>query len=197
MFKLASLPYAHDALEPVLSRETLDYHYGKHHKGYVDKLNELVAEKGAPAATLDELVMNASGPIYNNAAQIWNHDFYWTSLCPPADKQPTGALAEALKQKYGSFDGFKQTFENAAVGLFGSGWAWLVLDAEARLEIFCGSNADNPLKHGMKPLMVCDVWEHAYYIDYRNVRKDYLKAFWRIVDWDRIGERYAHSAKKS
>ncbi|MBI5619168.1 MAG: superoxide dismutase [Gammaproteobacteria bacterium] len=196
MFTLSPLPYAHDVLEPVLSRETLEYHYDKHHKGYVTKLNELAAGKGVTATTLEELVMNASGAIYDNAAQIWNHDFYWAGLCAPADKQPTGALAAALSAKYGSFEGFKDTFEAASMALFGSGWSWLVVDAGGRLEMFCGSNADNPLKHGSTPLLGCDVWEHAYYIDYRNLRTDYLKAFWTIVDWDRVAERYGKVVKK-
>lgn len=198
MFTLIKLPYDYDALEPALSAETLEYHHDKHHRGYVDKLNELLHSDRSdqknkdPASALKSLVLNASGEIYHNAAQIWNHDFYWNSLTPNPKPLPvTSALASAISAQFGSLEVFRNTFLHTALRLFGSGWLWLTADNKGAIELLPTSNADNALRQNVIPLLVCDVWEHAYYIDYRNEREKYLHAFWNIVDWSMVARRFA------
>ena len=182
--KLPDLPYAKDALGPSISPETLEYHYGKHHKTYVDNLNKLIPGTELENMNLEEIVKKASGGIFNNAAQIWNHTFYWNCLSPKGGGEPSGAIADAITKNFGSFEQFKEKFTNAAVTLFGSGWAWLIKNPDGSLAIEATSNAGNPLKDGKQPLLTCDVWEHAYYIDYRNARAKYIEAFWKLVNWD-------------
>ncbi|HHJ39206.1 MAG: superoxide dismutase [Methylothermaceae bacteria B42] len=182
--ELPPLPYAMDALEPHISRETLEYHYGKHHQTYVTNINNLIAGTEFENMSLEEIICKASGPIFNNAAQVWNHTFYWNSLSPNGGGSATGAVGDAINRDFGSFDSFKEAFTKAAVTLFGSGWAWLVKTPEGKLEIVQTSNAGNPLTEGKTPILTCDVWEHAYYIDYRNARPKYLEAFWNLVNWD-------------
>jgi Fe-Mn family superoxide dismutase len=182
--KLPELPYAKDALAPYISAETLDFHYGKHHKTYVDNLNKLIPGTEFEKLTLEEIIKKApAGGIFNNSAQIWNHTFYWNSLAPHAGGEPSGELAAAISKSFGSFAQFKEKFSTAATTIFGSGWAWLAKNADGSLEIVQASNAGNPLKDGKKPLLTCDVWEHAYYIDYRNARAKYVEAFWNLVNW--------------
>jgi len=182
--ELPSLPYSTDALAPHISTETLEFHYGKHHAGYVTKLNAAI--NGTPMAekTLEEIVKTSDGGVFNNAAQIWNHTFYWNSLSPKGGGKPTGAIADAINTQFGSFAEFKEKFTTAAGTLFGSGWAWLVKNADGTLSIEQTTNANCPLTKGQTPLLTCDVWEHAYYIDYRNARPDYINAFWSLVNWD-------------
>ncbi len=187
---LPELPYAMDALEPHISKETLEFHYGKHHKTYVDKLNGLVEGTEFADAGLDDIVRKSSGGVFNNAAQIWNHTFYWHCLSPTGGGAPTGDLAAAIDGAFGSFDDFKTTFTDKAVTLFGSGWAWLVKNPDGSLAITQTGNADTPLTGDGTPLMTCDVWEHAYYIDYRNARPKYLEAFWSLVNWDFVASNY-------
>ncbi len=182
--KLPNLPYANDALTPHISTETIEYHYGKHHKTYVDNLNKLIPGTEFENMPLEEIVKKSSGGIFNNAAQIWNHTFYWNCLSPRGGGEPTGELANTISKHFGSLAQFKEKFTNAAVTLFGSGWAWLVRNADNTLSVEATSNAGNPLKDGKKPLLTCDVWEHAYYIDYRNARARYIEAFWNLVNWD-------------
>jgi Fe-Mn family superoxide dismutase len=181
--ELPPLPYAMDALEPYISRETLEYHYGKHHKAYVDNLNNLIAGTEFENLSLEEILLKAQGPIFNNAAQVWNHTFYWNCMKPHGGGEPDGKLADAIRRDFGSFEAFKEAFSKAAVSLFGSGWAWLVKSGD-KLEIVQTSNAGNPMTSGQKPLLTCDVWEHAYYIDYRNARAKYVENFWNLVNWD-------------
>lgn len=184
------LPWPEDALAPLISKETIAYHYGKHHAAYVANLNKLI--KGTPyeSMTLEEIVKKApQGPLFNNAAQVWNHTFYWNCLAPNAGGEPTGALAEAIRKNFGSFAKFKEQFTKKALGLFGSGWAWLVRNPDGTLTIEAASNAATPLTEGKTPLLTCDVWEHAYYIDYRNRRPAYLDAFWKLVDWKAVERR--------
>jgi len=181
--KLPELPFAKDALAPHISAETLEYHYGKHHATYVTNLNKLIVGTEFENLPLEEIVKKATGGIFNNAAQIWNHTFYWNSLSPKGGGEPSGALADAVKKSFGSYAGFKEKFTNAAVTLFGSGWAWLVKNNDGSLTIEQTSNAGTPLKDGKKALLTCDVWEHAYYIDYRNARAKYVEAFWNITNW--------------
>ena len=183
--KLPELPWPRDALQPYISKETIDFHYGKHHQTYVTNLNKLLPGTPFENLPLEEIIQKAPpGTIFNNAAQIWNHTFYWNSLAPKAGGEPTGKLAEAIQKDFGSFAQFKEKFTDAAVKLFGSGWAWLVRTPDGKLAIEATSNAGNPLKTGKTPLLTCDVWEHAYYIDYRNARPKYVEAFWKIVNWD-------------
>lgn len=184
MHTLPPLPYAKDALAPYISAETLEYHYGKHHQAYVDNLNKLVAGTDLDQLPLEQIVQRAQGPIFNNAAQVWNHTFYWNCLRPKGGGEPTGKLAEAINQAFGSFANFKQQFTQAAVGLFGSGWAWLVKKRDGSLAIVQTGNAGNPMTTGETPVLTCDVWEHAYYIDYRNARAKYVENFWNLVNWD-------------
>jgi len=184
-FTLPELPYAKDALAPHISAETLDFHHGKHHQAYVNKLNELVAADPSLASkSLEDLVRSASGGLFNQAAQVWNHTFYWHSMRPGGGGEPTGAAADAITKSFGSFSAFKEKFTAAAIGQFGSGWAWLVKNDGGALEIVQTSNAGCPLTDGKKPVLTCDVWEHAYYVDYRNARAKYVEAWWNLVNWD-------------
>jgi Fe-Mn family superoxide dismutase len=184
-FTLPKLPYPKDALTPHISAETLDFHHGKHHAAYVTKLNELVAADPALAnKSLEDLIRTSSGAVYNQAAQAWNHSFYWNSMKPRGGGEPTGKLRAAIDAAFGSVSSFKEKLTAAAVGQFGSGWAWLVKDGSGRLEIVQTGNAACPLTEGKTPLLTCDVWEHAYYIDYRNARAKYVDAWWSLVNWD-------------
>ena len=187
--ELPKLPYDMNALAPHISEETLEYHYGKHHKTYVDNLNKLIADTEFADLSLEDIIKKASGGIFNNAAQIWNHTFYWYCLSPDGGGAPTGALAQAIDKAFGSFDEFKQKFTTTAVTTFGSGWAWLVKNPDGSLAIQSTSNAGTPLTEGKTPLLTCDVWEHAYYIDYRNKRPDYVGAFWNLVNWRYVSEQ--------
>lgn len=182
--ELPALPYAMDALAPHISKETLEYHYGKHHKAYVDKLNSLIPGTEFENAKVEDIVRKAKGGVFNQAAQIWNHTFYWHSLSPNGGGEPTGKLADAIKQSFGSFDAFRNEFSDKAAGQFGSGWAWLVKKADGKLAVVQTSNAETPLTGSDKPLLTCDVWEHAYYIDYRNARPKYIEAWWNLVNWE-------------
>lgn len=187
--KLPELPFAKDALAPNISAETLEYHYGKHHKAYVDNLNKLIPGTEFENLALEQIIKKApAGGIFNNAAQIWNHTFYWNSIDPKGGGEPTGDLAAAINKSFGSFAQFKEKFTASATTLFGSGWAWLVKNADGSLTIENASNAGNPLTSGKKPLLTCDVWEHAYYIDYRNARAKYVEAYWKIVNWKFAGQ---------
>ncbi len=181
--ELPALPYAKDALAPHISAETLEYHYGKHHQTYVTNLNNLIAGTSFEDASLESIITRSEGGVFNNAAQIWNHTFYWNSLSPNGGGAPVGALADAINARFGSLDTFKVEFTKCAVTTFGSGWAWLVKNADGSIELVSTSNAGCPLTEGQIPLLTCDVWEHAYYIDYRNARPKYLEAFWSLVNW--------------
>jgi Fe-Mn family superoxide dismutase len=183
-FTLPQLPYALDALAPHISKETLEYHYGKHHNTYVINLNKLIAGTEFEKASLETIIKNSTGGLFNNAAQVWNHTFYWHCLSPNGGGEPTGKLADAINKAFGSFAAFKETFTQTALGTFGSGWAWLVQDDKGALSIISTSNAATPMTQGLTALLTCDVWEHAYYIDYRNMRADYMNAFWALVNWD-------------
>ncbi|MCB2207309.1 MAG: superoxide dismutase [Bacteroidetes bacterium] len=188
-YELPALPYDLNALEPQISKETLEYHYGKHHAGYVKNLNGLVTGTEFENSGLEAIVKKADGGIFNNGAQVWNHTFYWNCMAPDGGGEPTGALLNAIKSDFGSFEAFKEQFSKAAATLFGSGWAWLVKSPSGKLEIVQESNAGNPLRSGKEPIMTCDVWEHAYYIDKRNLRPAYIEDFWKVVDWNTIGKR--------
>jgi Fe-Mn family superoxide dismutase len=190
--ELPALPYAKNALEPHLSQETLEYHYGKHHQTYVTNLNNLIQGTEFDTMSLDDIIMKAPrpSPLFNNAAQVWNHTFYWNCLTPNGGGEPSGQLAEAINKKFGSLASFKDEFTKAAVTLFGSGWAWLVKNADGSLELMSTSNAGTPMTDGKKALLTCDVWEHAYYIDYRNARPKYVEAFWNLVNWDFVTKQY-------
>lgn len=183
-FTLPPLPYAKDALAPHISAETLEYHYGKHHNAYVTNLNKLIAGTEFEKLSLEEIILKSSGGIFNNAAQVWNHTFYWHSLSPNGGKEPTGRLAELINKQFGSFAEFKEKFTQTAIGTFGSGWAWLVQEESGALSLMSTSNAATPMTEKKHALLTCDVWEHAYYIDYRNARPDYLNAFWDLVNWE-------------
>lgn len=183
-FTLPALPYAMDALAPHISQETLEYHYGKHHQTYVTNLNKLVAGTELESMSLEDIIKTSKGGIFNNAAQVWNHTFYWHCLSPQGGGEPQGKVADAIKKSFGTFDAFKEQFSQASITTFGSGWGWLVQDAEGDLKIISTSNAGTPMTEGLTALLTCDVWEHAYYIDYRNARPDYLKAFWSLVNWE-------------
>lgn len=189
--QIYQLPYAHDALEPHISSETIDYHYGKHHQSYATKLNGMIKGTEYAEKSLEEIIKSADGGIFNNAAQVWNHDFYWQCLSPDGGGEPDGALADAINQAFGSFKEFKDKFSDSAAGLFGSGWAWLVKNSNGELEIVNTSNADTPLRHNQTALLTCDVWEHAYYVDYRNARPDYIEAFWNLVNWKHVSEQFS------
>ncbi|MBF0169676.1 MAG: superoxide dismutase [Nitrospinae bacterium] len=189
---LPDLPYPIGALAPVLSEETLRFHYGKHHQTYVDKLNSLLPASRFVGASLDTLVKEAeAGPLFNNAAQIWNHTFYWNGLSPDGGKKPQGGLAKAIDDSFGSFDAFKAKFTETGLNLFGSGWVWLVKGTDGKVAVIPGANAANPLRDGLRPLLTVDVWEHAFYIDYRNGKKAYLDAIWEIVNWRFAEENFA------
>jgi Fe-Mn family superoxide dismutase len=189
-YSLPQLPYALDALEPNISKKTLEFHYGKHHQAYVTKLNNLVPGTKFENADLETIIKEADGGIFNNGAQVWNHTFYFSSFSPQGGNAPTGPLAQAIDEAFGSFEKFKEEFANAATTLFGSGWAWLVKNGDGKLEIIKESNAGNPLRNGLTPILTCDVWEHAYYLDYQNKRPDYIQKFWNCVDWDIVGKRF-------
>lgn len=189
-FELPKLPYAADALQPFISKQTIDFHYGKHHQTYVNNLNNLVPGTPFENASLEKIVSEADGGIFNNGAQVWNHTFYFESFSPLGPREPTGALAVAIDSAFGTFAAFKDQFTKSAVTLFGSGWAWLVKNPDGSLGIVQEPNAGNPLRKGLTPLLTCDVWEHAYYLDYQNKRPDYLQAFWNILDWGIISKRY-------
>ncbi|TCT04506.1 superoxide dismutase [Fe] [Paralcaligenes ureilyticus] len=180
---LPPLPYAMDALAPNISKETLEFHYGKHHQSYVTNLNKLIEGTEFASASLENIIKKASGGLFNNAAQVWNHTFYWNSLSPNGGGEPTGKLLDAIKAKWGSTAAFKEAFSKSAAGNFGSGWTWLVKKADGSLDIVNTSNAATPLTTADVPLLTCDVWEHAYYIDYRNARPKYLENFWNLVNW--------------
>lgn len=189
-FKLPELPYTLDALEPNISKKTFEFHYGKHHQAYVTNLNNLVPGTEFENADLETIVKKADGPLFNNGAQVWNHTFFFLSFSPNGGGKPTGALATAIDNSFGSFEKFRETFSQAAATLFGSGWAWLVKKADGSLEIVKESNAGNPLRNGLTPILTCDVWEHAYYLDYQNKRPDYIQNFWNVIDWNVVGNRY-------
>ncbi|WP_311753313.1 superoxide dismutase [Fe] [Proteus columbae] len=182
-FELPKLPYALDALEPHISKETLEYHYGKHHQTYVTNLNNLVKDTDLESKSLEEIIKSTDGGIFNNAAQVWNHTFYWNCLAPNAGGAPTGKVADAINKAFGSFEEFKKQFNDAAAKNFGSGWTWLVKKADGSVAIVNTSNAATPVSGADKPLLTVDVWEHAYYIDYRNARVKYLEEFWALVNW--------------
>ncbi|MHC4815296.1 MAG: superoxide dismutase [Planctomycetota bacterium] len=183
-FELPLLPYSKDGLSPHLSVETLDFHHGKHHQAYVTNLNNLVRGTEWESKSLEEIIRTAEGGMFNNGAQVWNHTFYWNSINPKGGGEPTGAVLEAISAAFGSSVGFKEQFTKAAVSHFGSGWAWLVKDAAGKLSIETTPNAGCPLRDGKTPLLTCDLWEHAYYIDYRNARPKYVEAFWKLVNWE-------------
>lgn len=183
-FSLPSLPYAKDALQPHISAETLDFHYGKHHQAYVNNLNNLTQGKPDANKSLEELIRTADGGLFNNAAQVWNHTFYWNCMSPNGGGAPSGDVASAINQVSGSFEAFKDAFSKSATTLFGSGWTWLAKDRSGNITIENMANAGNPLRDGKTPLLTIDVWEHAYYIDYRNARPNYVNAFWNLVNWD-------------
>ncbi|NOY36984.1 MAG: superoxide dismutase [Chlorobi bacterium] len=189
-FSLPQLRFAADALDPHISQRTIEFHYGKHHQAYVNNLNGLLPGSGFENASLEEIITNASGPVFNNAAQIWNHTFYFEAFDPAGRKSPEGPLAGAIDRDFGDFAAFKDAFTKAAATLFGSGWAWLAKNDQGKLHILQESNAGNPLTQGMTPLLTCDVWEHAYYLDYQNRRPDYIAAFWNLVDWSVVEERF-------
>lgn len=184
-FTLPELPYAKDALLPHISVETIEYHYGKHHNAYVTNLNNMIkGTKYENMQSLEEIILNSGGGVFNNAAQIWNHTFFWNCMAPNAGGEPTGKIAELINLKWGSFATFKEDFTKSALGNFGSGWTWLVLNKSGEVEIMNTSNAGVPMTSGVKALLTIDVWEHAYYIDYRNARANFVNAFWNLVNWD-------------
>ncbi|MDF1655452.1 MAG: Fe-Mn family superoxide dismutase [Coxiellaceae bacterium] len=189
-FELPPLPYEMNALEPNISKETLEYHYGKHHKAYVDKLNGMIPGTEFEDSSLEDIVCNSDGGIFNNAAQIWNHTFYWHCMTPNGGGAPTGKLGDAINNTFETFEDFKEQFSAACAGLFGSGWVWLVKDKQGKMEIVSCPNAGNPMTEDKTPLMTCDVWEHAYYIDTRNARPKYVENFWNLVNWDFVSAQY-------
>lgn len=191
MHTLPPLPYEKDALEPLISAETLDYHYGKHHKTYVDKLNALIESTPFQSLDLVDIIKKSEGPIFNNAAQVWNHTFYWHCLTPTKDTVPSEKLMNAINKSFGSFDTFVDQFKDKALNNFGSGWTWLVADKDDNLSILNTSNAQTPISNDeFRPLMTCDVWEHAYYVDTRNNRAQYLENYWALVNWAFINEQF-------
>ncbi|OEH85049.1 superoxide dismutase [Desulfuribacillus stibiiarsenatis] len=189
--ELPQLPYDKNALEPHISSETLEFHHGKHHQAYVTNLNNLIPGTEFENMPLDEIVKKSSGGVFNNAAQVWNHTFFWNCMSPNGGGEPTGEIADAINATFGSFDSFKEQFTKTAVGTFGSGWAWLVKNSDGSLALVSTSNAQTPLTTDQKPLLTCDVWEHAYYIDYRNARPKFVEAFWNLVNWDFVAKNFA------
>ena len=189
--KLPNLPYEKNALKPHISAETLEFHHGKHHQAYVTNLNNLIGGTEFENASLEEIIVKADGGIFNNAAQVWNHSFYWNCLSPNGGGEPTGAIAEKINKNFDSFENFKTEFTKTAVTTFGSGWAWLVKNSDGSLSIESTSNAANPMQNGKTPLLTCDVWEHAYYVDYRNARPKYVDAFWNLINWDFVNKNFA------
>ena len=187
--KLPELQFAMDALQPHISKETLEFHYGKHHNAYVTNLNNLIPGTEFANMSLDDIINKApAGGIFNNAAQVWNHSFYWKCLSPNGGSKPEGKLLDAIEKSFGSFDEFKDQFTKSAVTNFGSGWTWLVQNSDGSLELLNTSNAGTALTSGKTPLLTCDVWEHAYYVDYRNARPQYFEAFWNLVNWDFVND---------
>ncbi|MBQ6755008.1 MAG: Fe-Mn family superoxide dismutase [Synergistales bacterium] len=189
-FNLPELPFAKNALEPHISERTLEFHYGKHHQTYVNTLNTLIEGTEFENKTLEEIIKSSDGGIFNNAAQVWNHTFYWNCLAPNHKPAPEGSLKKAIEEAFGSFENFKEEFTKKSVGLFGSGWCWLVKDSAGKLSIVQQSNAGNPMTKGLTPIMVCDVWEHAYYLDKQNARPKYMESYWELVNWDFIEKQY-------
>ena len=189
-FTRPRLPYANSDLEPVISATTVDYHYGKHEQAYIDNLNRLIEGSEFDDMPLEEIIRKSDGPLYNNASQAWNHIFYFFQFAVGGASEPSGKLAEQIIDQFGSIEDFKQKFEQAGASLFGSGWVWLSADAEGKLYITQGRNAENPMSSGLRPILVFDVWEHAYYLVYQNRRAEYLSKLWDIVDWDIISIRY-------
>ena len=189
-WNLPELPYSKDALEPHISAETIDYHYGKHHQAYVTNLNKLAEGTDLEGKSLEELIKTTEGGVFNNAAQVWNHTFYWNCLSPDGGGAPSGPLAAAIDESFGSFDAFQEAFTKAAATLFGAGWAWLVKDDAGKLKIVQKSNAGNPIRDGEIPVLTCDVWEHAYYVDKRNARPAYIGTFWKLVNWDFVSAQF-------
>lgn len=189
-FEKVALPYATDALEPVISKQTIELHYGKHHQAYVDNLNKFIVGTKFENSDLEAIVKESDGAIFNNAGQVLNHNLYFTSFSPKGGGEPKGKLAEAINAQFGSFEKFKEDFTAAGVALFGSGWVWLAKDADGKLSIDSESNAGNPIRKGLTPILGFDVWEHSYYLDYQNRRADHLKELWKIVDWDVVSQRY-------
>lgn len=183
-FTLPELPYAKNALSPHMSEETLNYHYGKHHNAYVTNLNNLIKDTKFEKMSLEEIILSSEGGIFNNAAQIWNHTFFWHSLSPNGGGAPTGKIQELINKEWGSFDAFKEAFTKSAITNFGAGWTWLAQDKNGKLQIVNTSNAQTPITNGLNPLLTVDIWEHAYYIDYRNERPKFINAFWSLVNWD-------------
>ena len=184
MIELPKLPYKRDALEPHISQRTIDFHYGQHHAGYVKNLNNLIENSRFEKMSLEEIIKNSEGSIFNNAAQVWNHTFYWNCMTPNANTKPQGRLINAIESDFGSFERFKQLFTKQAATLFGSGWLWLVQDNEGKLSLMQTSNAETPISQdNLKPLLTCDVWEHAYYLDQQNLRLAYINEFWQIINW--------------
>ena len=189
-FEKVAFPYATDALEPVISKQTIELHYGKHHQAYVDNLNKFIVGTKFENSDLETIVKESDGAIFNNAGQVLNHNLYFTSFSPKGGGEPKGKLAEAINAQFGSFEKFKEDFTAAGVALFGSGWVWLAKDADGKLSINSESNAGNPVRKGLTPILGFDVWEHSYYLDYQNRRADHLKELWKIVDWDVVSQRY-------
>jgi len=194
-FELPELPYAIDALEPNISAKTLEYHYGKHHKAYIDKLNAALEKEDFGGASLEEIIQKSDNGLFNNAAQAWNHTFYWYGMSPDGGGEPTGDAAAAINEAFGSFADFKKEFTDTATTHFGSGWAWLALN-NGKLEIMGMHDADSPLKIDAKPMLALDVWEHAYYLDYQNARPDYITAFWNVVNWDFVSQQLASDSSE-
>ncbi|GAB6279127.1 MAG: superoxide dismutase [Fe] [Lentimicrobium sp.] len=188
--ELPPLPWAKNALEPYISQQTIEFHYGKHHQTYVNNLNNLIVGTPFENSSLEDIILKAEGGIFNNGAQVWNHTFYWNCLMPNGRSEPQGKLAKAIQREFSSFEAFKEKFSAAAVSLFGSGWAWLVKNPDGHLEIIQESNAGNPLRKGKTPLLTCDVWEHAYYLDKQNRRADYVADFWKMINWEAVEARF-------
>lgn len=189
-YTLPELPYANDALEPAISSQTIEYHYGKHEKAYIDNLNKLIHDTEYEDMSLEEIIEKSEGALFNNASQAWNHIFYFFTFSPEGAREPSGELRKAIELQFGSFDAFKKDFVDAGTKIFGSGWVWLACDESGKLLILQKSNAGNPLTDGLTPLLVFDVWEHAYYLDYQNRRAEALEKLWDIVDWDVVSSRY-------
>lgn len=189
MFELVELPYEFNALEPHISKTTVEFHYTKHHQGYVKKLNGMIEGTEFEKMSLEEIVKKSKGGMFNNAAQVWNHTFYWEGFSPKGAREPKGKVAELINKNFGSFEKFKEDFEKLSAGVFGSGWSWLVVK-DGDISIIGTSNAETPITEGAKPLFTCDVWEHAYYLDYQNKRPEYLKNFWNLLDWDVVEQRF-------
>ena len=186
---LPKLPYSPEALEPHISKKTIEYHYGKHHMTYVQKLNDLVPGTPFENAGLEDIIMKAEGSVFNNAAQVWNHTFYWEGFSANGGGEPGGVLLDAINKDFGTFEKFQEAFTTAAATLFGSGWTWLIKNPDGTLGIVQTSNAGNPMRDGKTPLLTCDVWEHAYYLDYQNRRPEHIAAFWKLVDWQKVAKR--------